>query len=81
MRKIVEGIEGRGRTVVFPGWIRAMLVLRGMLGPLLERGSGERTAELDAAFARDVAERGSEAASALVGAGGEAERRRETTHT
>ena len=52
-----------------------------MLGPLLDRGSGERTAEIDAAFARDVAERGAETASALVGAGGEADRRRETTHT
>ena len=81
VRKIVEGIEGRTRTVVFPGWIRAMLLLRGMLGPLLERGSGERTAEIDAAFAQDVAERGSDAASALVGAGGQAARRRETTRT
>ena len=79
--KIVAGIEGRARTVVHPGWIRVMLVLRGMLGPLLERGSGKRIAELDAAFARDVAERGPEAASALVGAGGQADRGRETAST
>jgi NAD(P)-dependent dehydrogenase (short-subunit alcohol dehydrogenase family) len=81
VRKVVEGIEGRGRTVIFPGWVRPMLLLRGMLGPLLERGSGARIAELDAAFARDVAERGQDAASALVGAGGQADRSRETTRT
>ena len=79
--KIVAGIEGRARTVVHPGWIRVMLVLRGMLGPLLERGSGKRIPDLDAAFARDVAERGPEAASALVGAGGQADRARETAST
>jgi NAD(P)-dependent dehydrogenase (short-subunit alcohol dehydrogenase family) len=81
VRKVVDGIERRGRTVVFPGWVRPVLLLRGVLGPLLERGSGEQTAEVDAAFARDVAERGAEAASAQVGAGGLADRRRETTHT
>ena len=81
VRKVVEGIEGRGRTVIFPGWIRVMLLFRGMLGPLLDRGSGQRTAEIDAAFARDVAERGQEAASALVGAGGQADQRREATRT
>jgi NAD(P)-dependent dehydrogenase (short-subunit alcohol dehydrogenase family) len=79
--KVVEGIERRGRTVIFPGWVRPVLLLRGMLGPLLDRGSGEQTAEVDAAFLRDVAERGAEAASAQVGAGGLADRRRETTHT
>ena len=57
---------------------KVVLRLRGMLGPLLERGSGQRTAEIDAAFARDVDERGQEAASALVGAGGQADRGRET---
>ena len=55
-----------------------MLLLRGVLGTLLDRGSGQRTAEIDAAFARDVDERGQEAASALVGAGGQADRGRET---
>ena len=55
-----------------------MLVLRGVLGPLLDRGADARTAEVDAAFARDVAERGAEEASAPMGAGGEAAMRRET---
>jgi NAD(P)-dependent dehydrogenase (short-subunit alcohol dehydrogenase family) len=78
VRKVVEGIEQRRRTVVFPGWVKAMLVLRGITGPLLDRGSGERTAEIDAAFERDVAERGAQTASAPVGAGGAAARRSET---
>jgi NAD(P)-dependent dehydrogenase (short-subunit alcohol dehydrogenase family) len=78
VRKVVEGIERRRRTVVFPGWVKAMLVLRGITGPLLDRGPGERTAEIDAAFERDVAERGAETASAPVGAGGAAAGRRET---
>jgi len=78
VRKVVVGIEQRRRAVVFPGWVKAMLVLRGITGPLLDRSSGERTAEIDAAFERDVAERGVHAASALAGAGGEAAERSET---
>jgi NAD(P)-dependent dehydrogenase (short-subunit alcohol dehydrogenase family) len=78
VRKIVEGVERRGRVVVFPGWVKAMLALRGVIGPLAERGSGQRVAEIDAKFSQDVAERGAEAASALVGAGGEAATRSET---
>jgi NAD(P)-dependent dehydrogenase (short-subunit alcohol dehydrogenase family) len=70
--KVVEGIEGRRRTVVFPGWVKAMLALRGIVGPLFDRAGSGRAAEVDAAFDRDIAERGAEAASALVGAGGEA---------
>jgi short-subunit dehydrogenase len=78
VRKIVEGVERRGRVVAFPGWVKAMLVLRGVTGPLGDRGSGRQVAEIDAAFSQDVAERGAEAASALVGAGGEAATRSET---
>ena len=52
VRKTVEGIEKRRRVVAFPGWVKAMLVLRGVTGPLLDRGAGERTAEIDAAFER-----------------------------
>jgi NAD(P)-dependent dehydrogenase (short-subunit alcohol dehydrogenase family) len=75
VRKIVEGVEGRRRVVAYPGWVKAMLFLRGVTGPLLDRGSADRAAEIDAAFSEDVAERGAEAASAPVGAGGAAARR------
>jgi NAD(P)-dependent dehydrogenase (short-subunit alcohol dehydrogenase family) len=81
VQKIVEGVEGRRRTVVFPGWVKAMLLLRGVAGPLLDRGSGQRVAELDEAFSRDVAERGAEVASAHVGPGGQAASRGETPVT
>jgi NAD(P)-dependent dehydrogenase (short-subunit alcohol dehydrogenase family) len=79
VRKIVDGVERRRRAVTYPWFVRPMLLLRGVLGPLLERGEGNRVAELDAAFERDVAERGVEAASALAGAGGRAAERRTTS--
>ncbi|MBN1528303.1 MAG: SDR family oxidoreductase [Thermoleophilaceae bacterium] len=78
VRRIVEGIERRGRVVAYPGWVRPMLALRGISGPLLDRGSGQRIAEIDAAFSQDVAERGAAEASALVGPGGRAAMRGET---
>ncbi|HEU0023176.1 MAG TPA: SDR family oxidoreductase [Thermoleophilaceae bacterium] len=76
---LVEGFERRARTVVFPRWVRAMLVLRGAVGPLLDRGASSQAAEADAAFERDVGERGAGAASAHVGAGGEADRTSESS--
>jgi NAD(P)-dependent dehydrogenase (short-subunit alcohol dehydrogenase family) len=78
VRKTVEGIEERRRVVAFPGWVKPMLWLRGVTGPLADRGADERIAEIDAAFERDVAERGARAASALAGAGGKAAERSET---
>jgi NAD(P)-dependent dehydrogenase (short-subunit alcohol dehydrogenase family) len=78
---VVRGIERRRRWIVFPGWVRAMLILRGVTGPLLERGAGSRTAQIDAEFERDVAERGAAAASAHVGPGGAAATQRELNRT
>jgi len=73
---VADGIENRRRWVTVPPWLRVLLPLRGMLGPLFDAGSREGAAEIDARFARDVAERGTEEASALVGAGGAADRSR-----
>ena len=70
---VVRGVEKRQRWVTVPNWVRAAIVLRGLLGPLIELGARSRARELDELFARDVAERG-EAASAPVGAGGQAVR-------
>ena len=76
---VAEGIEQRRRWVVVPGWVKAILVLRTALAPLIDRSSYDRAAEADEMFQRDVADRGVEAASAPVGAGGEAvARERET---
>jgi NAD(P)-dependent dehydrogenase (short-subunit alcohol dehydrogenase family) len=78
---VVEGMERRRRWITVPGWVRVVLVLRGVLAPVFERGGREQAAEVDAAFERDVAERGAAAASAPVGAGGAAAAEREPSHT
>jgi NAD(P)-dependent dehydrogenase (short-subunit alcohol dehydrogenase family) len=74
---VADGIEKRRRWVVVPGWIRPLLVMRTALAPLLDRASFDRAEEADRAFQEDVEARGVAAASALVGAGGEATRERE----
>jgi NAD(P)-dependent dehydrogenase (short-subunit alcohol dehydrogenase family) len=76
-KAVTEGIEGRRRWVLVPGWLRATLLLRTALAPLVERSSFERAAEADELFQKDIEERGVEAASAPVGKGGEAARERE----
>jgi hypothetical protein len=62
-----------------PGWVRSILVLRTVLAPIFERMSYDRAAEADQRFQEDVEARGVEAASAPLGAGGEAAREREPT--
>jgi NAD(P)-dependent dehydrogenase (short-subunit alcohol dehydrogenase family) len=74
---VADGIEARRRWIVVPGWIRSMLVLRTALLPIFERMSYDRAAEADRLFQEDVQARGVEAASAPLGAGGEAARERE----
>jgi NAD(P)-dependent dehydrogenase (short-subunit alcohol dehydrogenase family) len=69
---IADGIEKRQRWVVVPPWARAMIVLRTVLQPLIERQSRDQAAEADAIFMRDVEERGVAAASGPVGPGGQA---------
>jgi NAD(P)-dependent dehydrogenase (short-subunit alcohol dehydrogenase family) len=68
---VLDGIARRRRHVVVPGWVRAAIALRGVLPKVIERHSLATAPEMDAAFERDVAERGAEA-SRPVGAGGEA---------
>ena len=72
---IAAGVERRRRWVTVPGWLRALLVLRGALPPLVDRAGRRHAAEMEARFERDAAERGAEA-SAPVGAGGVAVRER-----
>lgn len=78
---IADGIEQRRRSVVVPGWIRPLLVARGVFQPLVEAVGMRQGAEL---MAREraghrspqgigrISERGAEAASAPVGPGGRA---------
>jgi NAD(P)-dependent dehydrogenase (short-subunit alcohol dehydrogenase family) len=69
-KAIADGIENRSRWVVVPPWARAMIVARTLIQPLLERGTQQHIAEVDAAFLRDIEERGIAAASGPVGPGG-----------
>lgn len=68
---VLDGMERRRRMVVVPGWVRGMIALRGVVWRVIERDALKTAPELDAAFERDVAERGAEA-SRPVGAGGAA---------
>jgi NAD(P)-dependent dehydrogenase (short-subunit alcohol dehydrogenase family) len=74
---VADGIEARRRWVTVPGWLRSVLMLRTALLPIFERLSYDRAAEADRLFEEDVKARGVEAASAPLGAGGEAARERE----
>jgi NAD(P)-dependent dehydrogenase (short-subunit alcohol dehydrogenase family) len=76
-KAVAEGIQKRSRWVVVPRSARALLVLRSALSPLIDRASFDRAAEADRLFQQDVDTRGAEAASAPVGAGGEAASERE----
>jgi NAD(P)-dependent dehydrogenase (short-subunit alcohol dehydrogenase family) len=76
-KAVADGIERRRRWVVVPGWMRSLLVLRTVLAPMLERASSEQAAEADRLFQEDVDARGTEEASAPLGAGGAAARERE----
>jgi NAD(P)-dependent dehydrogenase (short-subunit alcohol dehydrogenase family) len=69
---IADGIEGRKRWVVVPGWARAAIVLRTAVQSLIDRESRDAAVEADREFQRDVEERGAAAASSPVGPGGEA---------
>jgi NAD(P)-dependent dehydrogenase (short-subunit alcohol dehydrogenase family) len=68
---IVEGIERRSRWILAPGWIRAMLLLRGVIQPLIERRVRDKMPELDRISAEE-AERLGDRADAPMGPGGEA---------
>ncbi len=71
----VAGIEHRSRRVLAPGWLRGLLAVRGVLnGPATDRQTAKLMPEADRAAAQAALERGA-AASAPVGAGGEADTR------
>lgn len=70
---IVEGFERRSRWVGVPRHlIRLSLPLRGLMTRLTERGAKDGYPQMEAAFQRDVAERGVEVASRPSGDGGAA---------
>jgi len=71
-KALADGIETRRRWVVVPAYARAMIVLRTLLQPLVERESQKHAAEADALFMADVEERGAALSSTGVGPGGAA---------
>jgi NAD(P)-dependent dehydrogenase (short-subunit alcohol dehydrogenase family) len=73
-RAVVEGMQKRSRWVVVPGWARILIALGRMIQPLTERGSFDAAAETDRLFQEDIEQRGVAAASAPIGAGGQAVR-------
>jgi NAD(P)-dependent dehydrogenase (short-subunit alcohol dehydrogenase family) len=56
---IVRGIEHRSPVVVAPGWVRGLLLARGLLAPLIARQSAGSYAEIEAATEREDAADGS----------------------
>jgi NAD(P)-dependent dehydrogenase (short-subunit alcohol dehydrogenase family) len=69
---IADGVEQRRRWIVVPRWGRGLLVLRTALWPLVDADGRRGVPEAEGLFLRDVEERGTAAASAPVGAGGQA---------
>ena len=70
---VVEGVDERARVVAVPkAFLRTVMPLRGMLTRVTERNSADGFVQMEKAFQQDIAERGADAASRPVGAGGAA---------
>jgi NAD(P)-dependent dehydrogenase (short-subunit alcohol dehydrogenase family) len=70
---VVDGVERRRRHVTVPGWVRALLLLRGPLAPLLDRTGRRQVGPAEARMAEQIEREGAAAATAPVGAGGAAD--------
>jgi NAD(P)-dependent dehydrogenase (short-subunit alcohol dehydrogenase family) len=69
---VVKGIESRAKRVCGPGWIKALQPFRGVLEPTIRREGTKTMPEIERLYDAEVAERGTAAVSAPVGAGGAA---------
>lgn len=72
---VVRGMERRSRWVVTPAWVRGILAARTLMQIAMERDVREHVPEAERIWMAEAAQRGLEAASAPVGAGGAAESR------
>lgn len=70
---IAQGVERRAKHVAVPGWVRALLPLRGLLAPLIEREGGRAVPAVEREMQDVIAREGAAAATAPVGAGGAAD--------
>ena len=71
---VTEGIERRARWITVPGWVRALLLLRGPLAWVIDRNGRGQAAEMEARLAAEIERSGAAEATAPVGAGGAADR-------
>ena len=70
---VARGVERRARVVTVPGWIRALLLLRGMTASLTDRDGRKQVPALERAMREAIERDGAAAATAPVGAGGAAD--------
>lgn len=70
---VVQGVERRSRHVTVPSWVRALLLLRGPLAPLLDRQGRREVPAIEQQMLAAIEREGVAAASAPVGAGGAAD--------
>ena len=70
---VIDGIERRRRWVTVPGWVRAALLLRGPLSPLVDRLGRREVPAVEQAMLAAIERDGAAAVTAPVGAGGAAD--------
>jgi len=70
---VAQGVERRARHVTVPGWVRALIALRGPLATVLDRQGRRQVPAIEAQMREVIARDGAAAASAPVGAGGAAD--------
>jgi NAD(P)-dependent dehydrogenase (short-subunit alcohol dehydrogenase family) len=70
---VVQGIERRARHIVVPGWVRALLLLRGPFAVVTDRMGRREVRGVEQQMTAAIEREGAEAVSAPVGAGGAAD--------
>lgn len=70
---VTTGVERRARHVTVPGWVRALIALRGPLALVLDRQGRREAPAVEQQLLEAIARDGAAAASAPVGAGGAAD--------
>ena len=70
---VAQGVERRARHVTVPSWVRALLALRGVVAPLLDRQTRREVPAVEQQMIAAIEREGAAAATAPVGAGGAAD--------
>lgn len=70
---VVDGIERRRRWITVPGWVRAAILIRGPLAPLIDRLGRREVPEVEDRMLAAIERDGAAAVTAPVGAGGAAD--------